>query len=88
MWPPLLMVAQQPGKQAVPGLGGGGVHLQIDPLKAVEMCIRDRYCTTLSISPMKDPIRLNDLGTELGKQYGVPFLPSEDVYKRQTATAP
>ena len=33
----------------------------------------DWYCTTLSISPMKDPIRLNDLGTELGKQYGVPF---------------
>ena len=46
----------------------------------------DWYCTTLSISPMKDPIRLNDLGTELGKQYGVPFLPSEfrkkDGYKR------
>ena len=46
----------------------------------------DWYCTTLSISPMKDPVRLNELGTELGRQYGVPFLPSEfrkkDGYKR------
>ena len=44
------------------------------------------YCTTLSISPMKDPVRLNTLGTELGAQYGVQFLPSEfrkkDGYKR------
>ena len=35
---------------------------------------------------MKDPVRLNELGTELGRQYGVPFLPSEfrkkDGYKR------
>ena len=32
------------------------------------------------------PVRLNELGTELGRQYGVPFLPSEfrkkDGYKR------
>ena len=46
----------------------------------------DWYCTTLSISPMKDPVRLNELGNELGRQYGVPFLPSEfrkkDGYKR------
>ena len=49
----------------------------------------DWYCTTLSISPMKDPVRLNELGTELGRQYGVPFLPSEfrkkDGYKRSLA---
>ena len=46
----------------------------------------DWYCTTLSISPMKDPVRLNDLGTALGQQYGVAYLPSEfrkkDGYKR------
>ena len=44
------------------------------------------FCTTLSISPMKDPVRINALGEELGKQYGVRFLPSEfrkkDGYKR------
>lgn len=44
------------------------------------------FCTTLSISPMKDPVRINALGEELGQQYGVRFLPSEfrkkDGYKR------
>ena len=46
----------------------------------------DWFCTTLSISPMKDPVRINTLGAELGAQYGVRFLPSEfrkkDGYKR------
>ena len=44
------------------------------------------FCTTLSISPLKDPVRINALGQELGAQYGVRFLPSEfrkkDGYKR------
>ena len=44
------------------------------------------FCTTLSISPMKDPIRINALGQELGEKYNVCFLPSEfrkkDGYKR------
>ena len=35
---------------------------------------------------MKDPVRINTLGAELGAQYGVRFLPSEfrkkDGYKR------
>ena len=46
----------------------------------------DWFWTTLSISPMKDPVRINALGAELGAQYGVRFLPSEfrkkDGYKR------
>ena len=46
----------------------------------------DWFCTTLSISPLKDPVRINDLGAQLGAQYGVRFLPSEfrkkDGYKR------
>ena len=46
----------------------------------------DWFCTTLSISPMKDPIRINALGQQLAGQYGVRFLPSEfrkkDGYKR------
>lgn len=49
----------------------------------------DWFCTTLSISPMKDPVRINTLGTELGARYGVRFLPSEfrkkDGYKRSLA---
>lgn len=44
------------------------------------------YTTTLSISPLKDPVRINALGQALGEQYGVRFLPSEfrkrDGYKR------
>lgn len=44
------------------------------------------YTTTLSISPLKDPVRINTLGQELGERYGVRFLPSEfrkrDGYKR------
>lgn len=44
------------------------------------------YCTTLSISPMKDPVRINALGAAMGERYGVRFLPSEfrkkDGYKR------
>lgn len=44
------------------------------------------FCTTLSISPMKDPVRINSIGQELAAQYGVKFLPSEfrkkDGYKR------
>ena len=44
------------------------------------------FCTTLSISPLKDPVRINALGQELGAQYGVRFLPGEfrkkDGYKR------
>ena len=48
------------------------------------------YCTTLSISPMKDPVRINTLGAELGARYGVRFLPSEfrkkDGYKPTPVT--
>ena len=44
------------------------------------------FTTTLSISPMKDPVRLNTIGCELGEQYGVQYLQSEfrkkDGYKR------
>lgn len=44
------------------------------------------FTTTLSISPMKDPVRLNTIGTELAAQYGVRYLQSEfrkkDGYKR------
>ena len=46
----------------------------------------DWFTTTLSISPMKDPVRLNALGCELGEAYGVRYLQSEfrkrDGYKR------
>ncbi len=37
----------------------------------------DYFCTTLTISPMKDATLLNELGAKIGKEEGVPFLPSD-----------
>lgn len=42
----------------------------------------DWYCTTLSVSPYKNAPLLNEIGARLGKEYGVPFLPS-DFKKRE-----
>lgn len=47
------------------------------------------FTTTLSISPVKDPVRLNAIGCELAAQYGLHYLQSEfrkkDGYKRSIA---
>ena len=47
------------------------------------------FTTTLSISPVKDPVRLNTIGCELAQQYGLNYLQSEfrkkDGYKRSLA---
>lgn len=44
------------------------------------------FTTTLSISPMKNAAKLNEIGEELGKEYGVTYLTSDfkkkDGYKR------
>lgn len=37
----------------------------------------DYFCTTLSISPHKDAAALNEIGGELAKTYGVPYLFSD-----------
>lgn len=46
----------------------------------------DFFTTTLSVSPHKDAVRINTIGTELEREYGVRFLPGEfkkrDGYKR------
>lgn len=42
----------------------------------------DYFCTTLSISPLKDSQLLNRLGEEIGKEEGIPYLPS-DFKKRE-----
>lgn len=42
----------------------------------------DYFTTTLSISPLKDAVRLNNIGSELAKEYGVPYLYS-DFKKRE-----
>ncbi len=46
----------------------------------------DYFTTTLSISPLKDAKRLNEIGTALGEKYGVKYLVSDfkkkNGYKR------
>ena len=42
----------------------------------------DYFTTTLSISPLKDAVRLNTIGEELAQEYGVPYLYS-DFKKRE-----
>lgn len=37
----------------------------------------DYYCTTLSISPLKNAAKLNEIGEELSEIYKVPWLPSD-----------
>jgi len=49
----------------------------------------DWFTTTLTISPLKNAAKLNEIGAALGAAVGVPFLPSDfkkkDGYKRSIA---
>lgn len=46
----------------------------------------DYFCTTLSISPLKNSQRINEIGAEIAEKYGVKWLPSDfkkkEGYKR------
>ncbi|GFI33577.1 epoxyqueuosine reductase QueH [Bacteroidaceae bacterium] len=46
----------------------------------------DYFATTLSISPLKNAAKLNEIGVRLAKEYGVSYLPSDfkkkNGYKR------
>jgi hypothetical protein len=42
----------------------------------------DYFCTTLSISPLKNSQKINEIGFELAEKYGVKWLPS-DFKKRE-----
>ena len=48
----------------------------------------DYFTTTLSISPMKNAAKLNEIGRMLAEEYGIPYLYSDfkkrDSYKRST----
>lgn len=48
----------------------------------------DYFTTTLSISPLKNAEKLNEIGEALGAEYGVPYLPSDfkkkNGYRRST----
>ena len=63
------------------------MRLEEAAIKARELGL-DYFTTTLTISPMKDPVLLNSIGEEMAKKYGVEFLPSEfrkkNGFKRST----
>lgn len=42
----------------------------------------DYFCTTLSISPLKNSQKINQIGYEVGQKYGIKWLPS-DFKKRE-----
>ena len=46
----------------------------------------DYFTTTLTISPLKNAAKINEIGQRLGKEFGIFFLPSDfkkkDGYKR------
>lgn len=46
----------------------------------------DYFCTTLSISPLKNSQKINEIGYEVAKEYGIKWLPSDfkkkEGYKR------
>ena len=46
----------------------------------------DFFCTTLTISPLKNARKLNEIGCQLSEEYGIPWLPSDfkkkEGYKR------
>ena len=52
----------------------------------------DYFCTTLSISPLKNSQKINEIGFELEKEYGVKWLPSDfkkkEGYKRSVQSVP
>lgn len=57
--------------------------------EAARMAVKteaDYFTTTLSISPLKNADRLNEIGMRLGEEYGVPYLLSDfkkkNGYKR------
>ncbi len=37
----------------------------------------DYFATTLTISPLKNAAKLNEIGETLGEEYGIPWLPSD-----------
>ena len=42
----------------------------------------DYFCTTLSISPLKNSLKINEIGFDIAEKYGVKWLPS-DFKKRE-----
>jgi len=63
------------------------LRLEEAAIKASELKF-DYFCTALSISPMKNAAKINEIGSELSGKYGVEYLYSDfkkkNGYKRST----
>ncbi len=66
-----------------------GICFEMRLKKAAQAALEggyDYFTTTLTISPLKNAARLNEIGKRISEQYGVPFLPSDfkkkNGYKR------
>lgn len=63
------------------------LRLEESAIKANELGF-DYFCTALSISPMKNATKINELGAELAEKYNIKFLHSDfkkkNGYKRST----
>ena len=58
------------------------LRLRAAAQQAVQMGDFDYFTTTLSISPMKNSAKLNEIGLQLGMEYGILYLAS-DFKKRE-----
>lgn len=52
-------------------------ELRLDTTAQLAAGKYDYFTTTLTISPLKNAFKLNEIGERLGAQYGVAFLPSD-----------
>ena len=66
-----------------------GICFEMRLIKTAEAALKggyDYFTTTLTISPLKNAARLNEIGERVGAEYGVRFLPSDfkkkNGYKR------
>ena len=66
-----------------------GICFELRLRKTAEAALKggyDCFTTTLTISPLKNAARLNEIGGKVGEEYGVQFLPSDfkkkNGYKR------
>ena len=66
-----------------------GICFEMRLRKTAEAALKggyDCFTTTLTISPLKNAARLNEIGGKVGEEYGVQFLPSDfkkkNGYKR------
>ena len=61
------------------------LRLRESAKKAAELGL-DYFATTLTISPLKNAAKLNEIGERIAKEYGVQYLPSDfkkkNGYKR------